>query len=293
MGGLRSALLDEPLHRAVTREAESGLSYFGSWILHPVAVELLESLVSQGGYSRILFSPHEALHLFPLHLTPFRDGILADHFTVTVLPSLECLFSGSRAAEAKAGGVSVVACAAGGLGVGLPEEPSLHEQAERIAGLFGSRPLTGDNATPDAALDVLGAARYLHLAAHGVPDHDAPLFSRVYLAGGQLHAYEVLERDLRGVELVTLSACESALLRYDFFDNLHGLVPAFLRAGARAVVGALWPVEPDVAVTFFGELYAHLAAGVDQVAAFRAAQNTARERHPNYRDWGGFSYFGR
>jgi hypothetical protein len=293
MGELRSALLDEPLHRAVTREAESGLSYFGGWILHPGAVELLERLVSQGGYSRILFSPHEAMHLFPLHLAPFRDGILADHFTVTVLPSLECLFSGSRATTANPGGVSVIACAAGGVAVGLPEELALHEQAERIAGLFGSRPLTGDNATTGAALDVLGAARYLHLAAHGAPDHDAPLFSRVYLAGGQLHAHEVLERDLRGVELVTLSACESALLRYDFFDNLHGLVPAFLRAGARAVVGALWPVEPEVASTFFVELYARLAAGVEQVAAFHAAQNATRARHPDYRDWGGFSYFGR
>lgn len=140
---------------------------------------------------------------------------------------------------------------------------------------------------------MLGAARYLHLAAHGVPDQDAPLFSRVYLAGGQLHAHEVLELDLRGVELVTLSACESALLRYDFFDNVHGLVPAFLRAGARAVVGALWPVEPEVASAFFVELYTHLAAGVEQMAAFRAAQNATRARHPDYRDWGGFSYFGR
>lgn len=76
-------------------------------------------------------------------------------------------------------------------------------------------------------------------------------------------------------------------------SNLHGLVPAFLRAGARAVVGASWPVEPDMAATFFVELYAHLAAGVEQVATFRAAQNATRARHPDYRDRGGFSYFGR
>lgn len=121
---------------------------------------------------------------------------------------------------------------------------------------------------------------------------DAPLFARVYLAGGALHAHEILSRDLRGTELVTLSACESALLRYDFLDNGHGLAPAFLRAGARAMVGALWPVAPDTAETFFTELYAHLAAGGTRVDAFRFAQNRTRARHPDYRDWGAFTYYG-
>jgi CHAT domain-containing protein len=102
----------------------------------------------------------------------------------------------------------------------------------------------------------------------------------------------VLERDLRGTDLVTLSACESALLRFDFMDNLHGLAAAFLRAGAKAVIGALWPVSPDTAATFFTELYDHLAERGDRVGAFRHAQNRARARHPNYRDWGAFTYFG-
>lgn len=169
---------------------------------------------------------------------------------------------------------------------------SLHEQAERIAGLFGVRPLTGQDATPTAALEALGTSRYLHLAAHGTQDVDAPLFARLYLAGGFLHAYQVLERDLRGTELVTLSTCESALLRYDFLDNLHGLAPAFLRAGARAVIAALWPIGPDVAATFFTELYARLASGSTRVDAFRHAQIRARARYPNYRDWGAFTYLG-
>jgi CHAT domain-containing protein len=142
------------------------------------------------------------------------------------------------------------------------------------------------------ALDALGTSRYLHLAAHGAQDVDTPLFARIYLADRPLYAYEIMQRDLRGTDLVAMSACESALLRYDFLDNLHGLAPAFLRAGAGAVIGALWPVAPDVAETFFTQLYGRLAHGDARVAAFRSAQNHTRQRHPNYRDWGAFTYLG-
>jgi len=144
---------------------------------------------------------------------------------------VECLFPATEELANKTG-VLAVACATGGISLGFSEELSLHEQAERIAGLFDSSALTGEDATPRAVLNRISSSRFLHLAAHGTQDPAAPLFSRIHLADGALHAHEILEQDLRGVELVTLSACESAMLRFDFLDNLHGLGPAFLRAGA-------------------------------------------------------------
>jgi len=291
IGRLRRLLLEDPLHRDVSRAGAGALADFAEY-LSDVLLEMLGEFAASSGRSRLVFWPHESLYFLPLHLVPFQGGILADHFTVTVLPSVECLFRAGKPVPAAHPGVRAIACAAGGLSVGLPEEPSLHEQAKRIAALFGTRPLIGDDATPADTLATLGSCRYLHLAAHGRQDADAPLFARLYLAGGALHAYQILEQDLRGTELVTLSACESALLRYDFLDNLYGIAPAFLRAGARAVVGALWPVSPDVAETFFTTLYTYLADDGIPVAAFRYAQNHARARHPNYRDWGAFIYMG-
>ncbi|WP_075024262.1 CHAT domain-containing protein [Actinomadura madurae] len=66
---------------------------------------------------------------------------------------------------------------------------------------------------------------------------------------GRVFAHDILKTDLRGVELVTMSACESALGRFDINDNLHGLPAALLSAGAAAIVGCLWPVAPDVATS--------------------------------------------
>ncbi|MFY9809077.1 MAG: CHAT domain-containing protein, partial [Pseudonocardiaceae bacterium] len=288
---VRRSLLEDPLHRDVSRDGALALRLVARQLQLNEGLGKPLTRATGGCHTRLIFWPHESLYFVPLQLLPFRDGILADHFTVTVVPSVECLFPRSDTIILRSG-VTAIACATGGLPAGLPEEPSLHQQAERIADLFNTRPLTGDDATPAAALKALGTTRYLHLAAHGAQDVDAPLFARVYLAGGALHAHEILQRDLRETELVTLSACESALLRYDFLDNLHGLAPAFLRAGARAVIGALWPISPEAAETFFTQLYAHLANGGTRVDAFRFAQNQARARHPNYRDWGAFTYFG-
>jgi CHAT domain-containing protein len=123
---------------------------------------------------------------------------------------------------------------------------------------------------------------------------DAPLFQTVFLApgdggDGRLRAHEVLGLDLRGLELVTLGACETALGRIDYSDNLRGLPAALLLAGAGAVIGTLWEVTADASTTFFTELYRCLQAGdEDLIGAFRLAQRATRADHTEYRDWGAF-----
>lgn len=283
---LRSDLIDDPLHRVVTRAGQAGLEMVSDYL----TAELLTTLDEfAGSRTRLIIWPQESLYFLPFQLVPFHGGLLADRFEITTIPSLEPLFRERRPARL---GVLAVACAAGGLPAGLHDEPMLHEQASRIAELLGTTALLGDDATPAAVLERAGEYRFLHIAAHGGQEVEAPVFARVYLAGEPLHAYQILDCDLRGVELVTLCACESALLRYDLLDNVHGLAPAFLRAGAGAVVGALWRVEAEVADTFFTALYANLATGTQPVRAFGTAQRTTREHHPGYRDWGAFTYFG-
>jgi CHAT domain-containing protein len=74
---------------------------------------------------------------------------------------------------------------------------------------------------------------------------------------------------------VVLSACRSArgsLLRG---EGVVGFGRAFLRAGAHAVVGSLWPLRDDDAARLFGAFYRHLADGAAVGAALRAAQREA------------------
>ena len=153
-------------------------------------------------------------------------------------------------------------------------------------------------ATEQALVEALESKRYVHLRAHGQHNVDAPLFQTVFLSpgaggDGRFRAHEVLPLDLRGLELVTLGACETALGRIDLSDNPRGLPAALLLAGAEAVVGTLWEVNAEASSTFFTALYTALLADQDDlIGAFGVAQRATRTTYPEYRDWGAFYLVG-
>jgi len=145
-----------------------------------------------------------------------------------------------------------------------------------------------------AVLDGLRTARYVHIAAHGRHNVDAASFQSILLAGspGRLAAHRISACDLRGLALVTLSACETGLGRFDRGDNLRGIPAALLLSGVRSVIGTLWSVSSAAATVFFTALYGALSQG-DQVAnAYRTAQASTREALPAYADWGAFVLIG-
>lgn len=100
---------------------------------------------------------------------------------------------------------------------------------------------------------------------------------------GLLTAEEVATLDLRGVDWVVLSACESGVADTWAREGRLGLTRAFHLAGAHAVIASLWPIDDDATVALMARLYAARAAGVtsageamrrascDVIAARRAA----------------------
>ncbi|WP_406193669.1 CHAT domain-containing protein [Kitasatospora sp. NBC_01560] len=312
---VRAAVLDDPLHRPVGREAEERLALEG--VLGAGLADTLDRLHAEGRRHLCVWA-HGPFHYLPFHLLHSGGRPLADRWTVTTVPSPVCLTA--PPAHPPGTGLLALGAAHGGAARGLPAEPELDAHVRSVAAEAGGTALTGADATPQALLARAPGHRYLHIAAHGSHSPVAPWFQCLYLnppqpdtagaaadapgpapegaapphgpADGRLFAHQVVAADLRGVELVTLGACESALGRFDLGDNLRGLPAAFLLAGAKAVVGCLWPVEPEAATCFFTELYRALGEDVGPVAAFRLAQQATRLRHPQYRDWGAFSYSG-
>lgn len=290
---LRQALRDDPLFRDVTREAQSWLdTELMRWV--GFSEEQLAAWRANG-HDHMCIWPHGPLHYAPFHLLSVGGKPLADSWTVSVVPGITML-----AQPAPTGQINkrlvVAASSEGGRPFGLPSEDAVIDQAKMIAALFADQPMVNEEATARRFLDQIEGATCVHIAAHGSAFDPAPSFHHLYLGGGKkddrVFAHDIEHLDLRGVRLVTLSACESSLGRFDLGDNLWGLPGSFLRAGAKAIVGTLWPVGPEVAEDFFGRLYKAIAGDAGMLAAFRSAQQGSRTAYPRYRDWGAFSLLG-
>jgi CHAT domain-containing protein len=97
---------------------------------------------------------------------------------------------------------------------------------------------------------------------------------------GVLTALEVAGLDLRNVDLVVLSACETGLGRVAGGEGVLGLQRAFQLAGAKNVVASLWKVDDRATVALMRVFYHKLWVERKPAAvALREAQ-LALLRHP-------------
>jgi CHAT domain-containing protein len=96
------------------------------------------------------------------------------------------------------------------------------------------------------------------------------------------------------LDLVVLSACNTAAGQEIPGEGLVGLTQAFFSAGAQRVLGSLWAVDDEATAALMRYFYTELAVSHSPAAALRAAQErmaaTERWRLPYY--WAGFQLAG-
>ena len=107
--------------------------------------------------------------------------------------------------------------------------------------------------------------------ANNLPELDA--IGIPYGSDGLLTGEELCDLDLRNVELVVLSACETGLGQITDNEGTFGLHKALSRAGVEASIGSLWKVSDDATTQLMIEFYRNLLQRNDSVAdALRKAQ---------------------
>ena len=89
---------------------------------------------------------------------------------------------------------------------------------------------------------------------------------------GWLTAGEIAALDLRGTELVVLSACETGLGDVRGGEGVYGLRRAFLYAGAQTLVTSLFPVPDEPTRELMGQFYRSLKEGRGKLSALHEAQ---------------------
>lgn len=186
------------------------------------------------------------------------------------------------------------------LGVGDPVLDGKEAEAVRRAGLgplpetaaelaASARPfrdaqvLTGAAASEARVREALApGARLISFATHGVMRDEVegmsePALVLTPVAGGPhdgfLTASEIADLTLPA-DFIALSACNTANLAFTrVAQDLPALSSAFAQAGARSVLGTLWPVNSEASATVVSSIFAQLGqSGTGPAAALAQAQ---------------------
>lgn len=167
----------------------------------------------------------------------------------------------------------------------LKRLPATSMEADAIASLVppSERMLaTGFNASRNNVLEAnLGDYALVHFATHGLIDSRYPALSAMAFSRfdreGQplnalLHLHDIYKLDLNA-ELVTLSACSTALGREISGEGLSGLTQGLMHSGSKSVLASLWQV-PDRATAELMRLFYQNLLEKEQkpAAALRNAQ---------------------
>jgi CHAT domain-containing protein len=145
----------------------------------------------------------------------------------------------------------------------------------------------------------LGQYRIVHFATHALLDSEHPEFSGIVLSlvdqtgqpqDGFLRMHDIYNLKLP-VDLVVLSACNTALGKDVRGEGLIGLTRGFMYAGASGVVASLWKVDDEATAELMKRFYEGMFKdGLTPAAALRQAQLAMRRQkrwHAPYY-WAGF-----
>jgi CHAT domain-containing protein len=161
---------------------------------------------------------------------------------------------------------------------------------------------TEDMATEGRAKESLSNNKYVHFATHGILDYTD--FSKSYLKfaadkgvddDGKLTIEEMKALDIKGCNLVMMSACETAVSQEAAKGWYASPANSLLLNNVKSVVASLWQIDDEATSIVLSEFWTNVyKLNMTKVDALRKAQETLSKNpkyvHPFY--WGAFVLYG-
>ena len=183
----------------------------------------------------------------------------------------------------------------------LDDLPFAQEEVEMIASILKTRPVTGKHATKAEVMKWMWSVGLIHIAAHGnertgeIALSPNPGWSSKFPQRKDyiLKMSDVQAGNLRA-RLVVLSCCHSGRGRILKGEGVVGIARAFLAAGARSVLVALWEIDDEATMVFMKSFYKLLKEGKTASAAVQQSMKFLREseQFSETRYWAPFQLIG-
>jgi CHAT domain-containing protein len=156
----------------------------------------------------------------------------------------------------------------------------------------------GNRATVASFIKECDKASILHIAVHYKIDPDPSKFTLQLAADGdsdgEITVQELADITNPHLQLVVLSACESAASTDPLQSGPSCAAEVFSLAGAKSVLGGLWKVSDAAASKLMVDFYRTLSRGKTRTEALQRAQIEALAgkdyAHPFY--WACFALYG-
>ena len=101
---------------------------------------------------------------------------------------------------------------------------------------------------------------------------------------GIVTALKLSGLNLKGTNLVVLSACETGVVDTNSTESVSGLAKAFIQAGAKDIVMSLWSVNDKATKDLMIEFYNNMNNGDNYAKALKEAKlkMIQKNMHPFY-----------
>jgi CHAT domain-containing protein len=232
---------------------------------------------------KLIIVPHGVLHKVPFATLSDGSKYLIDRYALSVLPAASVMeYVVKKRKPEKDRLVTLANPQTDYLPLGFAEK-----EGQVLAAMFPqNETYYRAKATETLAKKKASEFNIIHFASHGEFNDRQPLQSGLLLAkddenDGYLQVHEIFGLDLKNANLVTLSACETALSKIQGGDDLIGLSRGFIYAGSPSLLATLWKVDDASTAKLMELFYKNWRQGMSKPEALRQAQLTLKSM-PQY-----------
>ncbi len=266
--------------------------FYGAKKLYDILIRDIEPTLKDKNIKTLLIAPDGVLRLIPFSTINDGNKFLIEKYEVVTSISMELTdLSKHKKREFFIGGISEARD-------GFSPLPNVLKELDNVKDIILAKDIVKNSDFTLSNLEnsfKVNDYSIVHFATHGVfmgePKDSFLLAYNEKLSMDKLQNLLSLTKYKEGVELLTLSACQSAL---GDERSALGLAGVGLKAGVKSAIATLWFVDDEATSIAIREFYKNLANGESKAKALQNAQikllKQKRYAHPSY--WASFLLIG-